>query len=150
MPNNTRTTVTFFAQTKAYDESRDRIIIVLQALQTPLDENLDDTTKTLIQNLTGKWVQIPSEAKAGMTLPLKYETLTGHIRYFYAEDPRTINKSRTPNETTNLQRAGVLPIRFAGHPAHRPRHVHAPRRGQRGHATPRSTSAAAPAMLPSR
>ena len=92
LPNNTRTTVTFGAEAKAYDESKDRIIIILQTLLTPLDENLDATTATLIQNLTGKWVQIPSEAKSGMTLPLKYETLTGHIRYFYAEDPRTIAK----------------------------------------------------------
>ena len=89
LPDNTRITVTFNVQTQGYDESRDRVIITLQALQTPLDENLDASTKTLIQNLIGKWVQVPSEARLGMKLPLKYETLTGDIRYFYAEDPRT-------------------------------------------------------------
>ncbi len=98
LPDNTRTTVTFSAEAKAYDESRDRIIIVLQTLLLPLDETLDATTTTLIQSLIGKWVQIPSEAKSGMTLPLKYETLTGHIRYFYAEDPRTIVKPPKPTK----------------------------------------------------
>jgi hypothetical protein len=89
LPDNTRTTVTFSAETKGYDESQDRVIIVLGELQTPLGAALDATTQTLIQNLKGKWVQIPSEARQGLTLPLKYETLTGRIRYFYDVDPRT-------------------------------------------------------------
>ena len=106
LPDNTRTTVTFSAETQAYDESQDRIIIILQALLTPLSEALDTTTKTMIQNLVGKWVQIPSEARLGMTLPLKYETLTGNIRYFYSQDPRTLKHAATrlpsQHETTDL------------------------------------------------
>jgi hypothetical protein len=94
LPDNTRTNATFSAETKGYDESQDRIIIVLQELQTPMSEQTDATTQTLIQELTGKWVQIPSEARLGMTLPLKYETLTGRIRYFYDEDPRLTPKPR--------------------------------------------------------
>ncbi|NJM42424.1 MAG: hypothetical protein HC853_17640 [Anaerolineae bacterium] len=89
LPGNTRTTVTFSAETKGYDESQDRVIIVLGELQTPLDVGLDSETQALIQNLKGKWVRIPSEARLGPTLPLKYETLTGRIRYFYDADPRT-------------------------------------------------------------
>lgn len=90
LPDNTRTQAVFAAHTQDYDESRDRIIVILGALQTPLDANLDETTRTLIAGLSGAWVQIPSEARLGLTLPLKYETLTRQVRYFYDQDPRTL------------------------------------------------------------
>ena len=92
LPDDTRTTVSFSAEAKGHDDVRDRLIIVLGQLQTPLADGLDTTTQSLIQSLTGKWVQIPTEARHGMVLPLKYETLTGRIRFFYEVDPRTIVK----------------------------------------------------------
>jgi hypothetical protein len=88
LPNDTRTRAVFKTETKGYDEARDRVIAVLGELQQPLDEHLSDDVQALIRNLVGKWVQIPSEARLGMTLPMKYETLTGKIRFFYSEDPR--------------------------------------------------------------
>jgi hypothetical protein len=90
MPDNTRTSAVFAAHTQGYDEARDRIIVQLAEMQTPLDAQLDDATQALIQGLTGTWVQIPSEARLGMTLPLKYETLTRQVRYFHDQDPRTL------------------------------------------------------------
>lgn len=90
LPDNTRTVVVFGAHAEGYDEARDRIIVTLTELQTPLDTHLDAATKALILGLKGTWAQIPSEARHGMTLPLKYETLTRQIRFFYDQDPRTL------------------------------------------------------------
>jgi len=96
LPDNTRTGAVFAAHTQGYDEVRDRIIVTLAELQTPLDAHLDEGTKALILGLTGTWVQIPSEARLGMTLPLKYETLTRQVRYFYDQDPRTLPPRFSP------------------------------------------------------
>lgn len=90
LPDNTRTVVVFGAHAQGYDEARDRIIVILDELQTPLDAHLDEATKALILGLKGTWAQIPSEARHGLTLPLKYETLTRQIRFFYDQDPRTL------------------------------------------------------------
>ena len=48
----------------------------------------DPATRALIEAQLGRWAYVPSEARRGLTLPLKFQTLTGQIRYFYARDPR--------------------------------------------------------------
>ncbi len=89
LPDNRRTQASFAVESVEYDASKDRVIGVLQALLTPIDPTVPDEVRTLIEALPGHWVMIPSEARLGLTLPLKYETLTKHIRYFYTSDPRT-------------------------------------------------------------
>jgi len=40
-----------------------------------------------VRALVGKWARVPNEARFGMTLPLKFETLAGRVRFFYDKDP---------------------------------------------------------------
>ena len=88
LPDNRRTQAQFSVETLAYDAAKDRIVCVLRELLALSDANLADEVRALIEGLRGCWVLIPSEARLGLTLPLKYETLTGRIRYFHREDPR--------------------------------------------------------------
>ena len=88
LPDNRRTQAQFNVETIDYEVSKDRFVCVLRELTSPLDPNLSDEVRGLIQGLTGRWVMIPSEARLGLTLPMKYETLTGRIRFFHGEDPR--------------------------------------------------------------
>ena len=88
LPDNRRTQAHFAVETIDYDEAQDRVVCVLRELLTPIDPAVPEDTRQLIAGLIGRWVLIPSEARLGLTLPLKYETLTGRIRYFHASDPR--------------------------------------------------------------
>lgn len=88
LPDNRRTQAQFGVETIDYEAAKDRIICVLRELLSPLDPALSDEVRGQIQGLIGRWVMIPSEARLGLTLPLKYETLTGRIRYFHQQDPR--------------------------------------------------------------
>ncbi len=88
LPDNRRTQAHFAVETIDYDEAQDRVVCVLRELLIPLDPEVPEDTRQLITGLIGRWVMIPSEARLGLTLPLKYETLTGRIRYFHASDPR--------------------------------------------------------------
>ncbi len=88
LPDQRRTQASFAVDSVDYDASKDRVICVLKELLTPIDPHVPEETRQLIEALIGHWVMIPSEARLGLTLPLKYETLTKQIRYFYASDPR--------------------------------------------------------------
>ena len=93
LPDNRRIQASFGVEAVDYDAAKDRIVCLLTSLLTPIDPSVPEETCTLIAALPGHYVLIPSEARLGLTLPLKYETLTKQIRYFYATDPRNTPKS---------------------------------------------------------
>jgi len=76
---------TFDAHTVAYDAAQDRWLVRLTGL---LAADADSAARALIEAQIGRWAYVPSEARRGLRLPLKYETLTGGIRFFYTHDPR--------------------------------------------------------------
>ena len=85
-PNSqVRLHATFDAQVIEYDAAQDRWLVRLTGLRTT---DADPAARALIEAQIGRWAYVPSEARRGLTLPLKYETLTGGIRFFYTDDPR--------------------------------------------------------------
>ncbi len=76
---------TFEAEIIEYDYRQDRWLVRLLTLRAT---DADPATRALIEAQLGRWAYVPSEARRGLTLPLKFQTLTGQIRYFYARDPR--------------------------------------------------------------
>ncbi|MCS7060707.1 MAG: hypothetical protein RMN25_06025 [Anaerolineae bacterium] len=89
LPNDARLKVTFQAEVIAYQPDKDRWLIRLAGPPPALDAQVPADIRQAIEALPGRWVFVPSEARRGVTLPLKLETLTGRIRYFYAHDPRS-------------------------------------------------------------
>lgn len=89
LPDNRRIQASFAVEALDYDAAKDRIICRLTTLLTPIDPTVPEETRALIAGLSGHFVMIPSEARLGLVLPLKYETLTKQIRYFHASDPRS-------------------------------------------------------------
>ena len=88
LPDDTRVKVTFNTRVVSYEEDKDRWLVVLE---TPADDDLSSLPLEAgdkIRALAGRWAYVPDEARNGITLPLKYETLTGRIRFFYPADPR--------------------------------------------------------------
>jgi hypothetical protein len=89
LPDNSRVKVTFNTHVISYEEDKDRWLVVLETLLQPAyPAQLPADISARVAALSGMWAYVPDEARHGITLPLKYETLTGRIRYFYAEDPR--------------------------------------------------------------
>ena len=88
LPDGRRFKAVYDTRVVAYEEYKDRWLVVLETLQTELDAGLPPDVQTLVAKLSGQWAYVPDEARNGITLPLKYETLTGRIRYFYRDDPR--------------------------------------------------------------
>jgi hypothetical protein len=86
LPNGARATAAYHAEVVEYDAKQDRWLVKLIGVRTAQDA--DATTRALIESQIGKWAYVPSEARRGLTLPLKYETLTGKPRWFYSDDPR--------------------------------------------------------------
>ena len=86
LPDDSRVKVTFEARFVSYHEDKDRWAIVFVRNLTDLT-GVDATTRVLIEALANKWAFVPAGARDGITLPLKYETLTGRIRFFYDADP---------------------------------------------------------------
>jgi len=76
---------TFDARTIEYNAAQDRWLVRLTGLRAT---NADPAARALIEAQIGRWAYVPGEARRGLTLPLKYETLTGAIRFFYTTDPR--------------------------------------------------------------
>ena len=72
------------------EHSLDRWLMRLLTPTAAVDESLPDEFRALIGALTGKWVRIPGEARKGLTLPMKYETLRGEIAFFHANRPATV------------------------------------------------------------
>jgi len=93
LPDDSRIKATFEARFVSYEKDKDRWLIVFERNLTDLT-GVDAPTRALIDALTGKWALVPADARNGVTLPLKYETLTGRIRFFYDADPRS-QKSQT-------------------------------------------------------
>jgi hypothetical protein len=87
LPNNTRFNVSYHASVAAYDDQQDRWLVVFENLLSMTD-GMPQNVNELVRNLKGKWAYVPNEARLGMTLPLKFETLTGKIKYFHESDPR--------------------------------------------------------------
>lgn len=86
LPTNARIHATFDADVIEYDERQDRWLVRLTAVRAT---DAPDEARALVEAQAGKWAYVPSEARRlDLTLPLKYETLTGRIRFFYADDPR--------------------------------------------------------------
>jgi hypothetical protein len=92
LPDDSRVKVTYNTRVIAYEAARDRWLVVLENLQDPSGfdsrTSLPGDARAKILALSGKWAYVPDEARNGVTLPLKYETLTGQIRFFYTGDPR--------------------------------------------------------------
>lgn len=86
LPDGRRTTASFAAEVIVYEPPQDRWIMRLTGVRT--EPALDDDARKLIEAQVGKWVYVPSEARRGIALPLKYETLTGQVKFFRSEDPR--------------------------------------------------------------
>jgi hypothetical protein len=89
MPNGARTSASYAAEVIEYQAPHDRWLARLAHVRST-DASADATTRALIESHVGKWVFVPSEVRRGLTLPLKYETLTGRLEFFRAEDPRSI------------------------------------------------------------
>ena len=87
LPNNTRFGAHFEAALRAYEQAQDRWVVTLERLAW-ITENLPAAVSERVTALTGKWARVPSEARFGMSLPLKFETLAGRIKFFYDQDPR--------------------------------------------------------------
>jgi protein-tyrosine phosphatase len=90
LPDERRARTVFTAEVHVYEHSLDRWLMRLLTPAEPLDESLPEDFRALIGGLTGKWVRIPGEARKGLTLPMKYETLRGEIAYFHANRPATV------------------------------------------------------------
>lgn len=86
LPDGRRTTASFAAEVMAYEPPQDRWVMRLIGVR--VEPALNDDARKLIEAQVGKWVYVPSEARRGMALPLKYETLTGQVKFFRNEDPR--------------------------------------------------------------
>jgi hypothetical protein len=95
LPNNTRFNAHFEARVHAYEATQDRWIVTLERLAW-MTENMPANVVERVKALTGKWARIPNEARFGMTLPLKFETLAGRVRFFYDNDPRTAIEQTPP------------------------------------------------------
>jgi protein-tyrosine phosphatase len=89
LPDERRARTVFNAEVHVYEHSLDRWLMRLLTPTEPVDESLPGEFRALIGTLTGKWVRIPGEARKGLTLPMKYETLRGEIAYFHAKRPAT-------------------------------------------------------------
>ena len=90
LPDERRARTVFTAEVHVYEHSLDRWLMRLLTPTAPVDESLPADFRALIGTLTGKWVRIPGEARKGLTLPMKYETLRGEIAYFHANRPPTV------------------------------------------------------------
>ena len=88
LPDGARVKATFDTQFVTYEEDKDRWVVVFERNLTDLS-GVDAQARALIEALAGKWAYVPSDARNGVTLPLKHETLTGRIRFFYEADPRS-------------------------------------------------------------
>src|SRR4029450_9204479 len=84
LPDDTRVKVTFTTRVVAYEEDKDRWLVMLEAPMAGDLAGLPADASARVRSLTGTWAYVPDAAREGLTLPLKYETLTGRIRYFYA------------------------------------------------------------------
>ena len=87
LPNNTRFSAHFEARTHAYEAEQDRWIVTFEKLVW-MTEGMPAAVVERVRALIGKWARVPNEARFGMTLPLKFETLAGRTRFFYDQDPR--------------------------------------------------------------
>jgi hypothetical protein len=87
LPNGTPFNAHFEARVAAYEREQDRWVVMLTGL-IALTEGMPAAVTARVRALTGKWVRVPNEARMGMTLPLKFETLAGKIKFFYDQDPR--------------------------------------------------------------
>lgn len=87
LSDDARAHATFAGEVIEYQPAQDRWLVRLVGVLN-MDDALDAATRGLIASQVGKWALIPGEARLGLTLPLKYGTLTGDIRFFYSHDPR--------------------------------------------------------------
>ncbi len=101
LPNNTRFIAHFNAVLRAYEPEQDRWIVTLDKLLW-ITEGMPAMVTERVAALTGKWARVPNEARFGMTLPLKFETLAGRVKFFYDGDPRAESpgtRVRSPEST---------------------------------------------------
>ncbi len=87
LPNGTPFNAHFNARIAAYEPEQDRWIAMLEDL-VALTDTVPAAVGVRVRALSGKWVRVPNEARMGMTLPLKFETLAGKVKFFYDADPR--------------------------------------------------------------
>jgi hypothetical protein len=89
LPNiNARVQVTFLARVIEYQQPKDRWLCVLESVQSAIDPRTPHEMEQGIRALVGSWVFVPNEGMRGMPLPIKPETITRQIRFFYRNDPR--------------------------------------------------------------
>jgi hypothetical protein len=80
LPDGSRAVAVYRAEVVRYDAPQDRWITRL--LSVRMADDVDATTRAMIESKVGTWIYVPSEARQGLTLPLKYETLTGQVTFF--------------------------------------------------------------------
>lgn len=89
LPDESRVKVIYQTRVISYEYDKDRWLVVLEQMTEPaILDGIAEETRSLLTALRGKWAYVPDEARNGTVLPLKYETLTGRIRFFYTQDPR--------------------------------------------------------------
>lgn len=87
LPNNTRFEAAFDARVEAYEAAQDRWIVQFERI-AEVTPGLPANVTERLNGLLGKWARVPNEARFGMTLPMKFETLAGKVKFFYDADPR--------------------------------------------------------------
>ena len=97
LPDDRRVKVTYQSRVVGYEQDKDRWLVILERLTdaAPPLTDIPSETRELIERLAGKWIYVPDDARNGITLPLKYETLTGRVRYFYISDPRVSSNPKS-------------------------------------------------------
>lgn len=70
------------------DEDREKDLYIVRLddwhdLEWPAGQAPDEQIVALLNALVGTRAKIPKEASTGTRLPMKYETLTRQMRYFY-------------------------------------------------------------------
>jgi hypothetical protein len=87
LPNNRRFETHLDATIRGYEAAQDRWIVTFERVAW-ITPDLPASVVERVEALRGKWARVPNEARLGMTLPLKFETLAGRVKFFYDADPR--------------------------------------------------------------
>jgi uncharacterized protein len=87
LPNNKRFEAHLDAVIQGYEAAQDRWIVTFERVAW-ITPGLPDNVVARVDALRGQWARVPNEARLGMTLPLKFETLAGRVKFFYTDDPR--------------------------------------------------------------
>jgi hypothetical protein len=86
LPSGGRIRLTYDCTQVDEDRGKDLYVVRLDGwhdLEWPPGQAPDEQIVALLNALVGMRARIPKEASTGARLPMKYETLTREMRYFY-------------------------------------------------------------------